>query len=61
MPAWYDNEAGYAARVVDLGRMLGSGLPRSNVREPLEAAATRALTEPIGAPFAFGTDEAALN
>ncbi|HYN36956.1 MAG TPA: type I glyceraldehyde-3-phosphate dehydrogenase [Actinomycetota bacterium] len=26
--AWYDNEAGYAARVVDLARMIGERLPR---------------------------------
>lgn len=37
--AWYDNEAGYAARVIDLARMLGAPLP---VTAPLAAGAPAA-------------------
>jgi len=32
--AWYDNEAGYAARVVDLCRLIGNGATASNEASP---------------------------
>jgi glyceraldehyde 3-phosphate dehydrogenase len=40
--AWYDNEAGYSARVIDLCRLLGTGRRR-------EPAATAATPVPTGA------------
>ncbi|MDQ1514452.1 MAG: hypothetical protein QOE80_282 [Actinomycetota bacterium] len=38
--AWYDNEAGYSARVIDLCRLLGTG----RRREPIAATATPSAT-----------------
>jgi glyceraldehyde 3-phosphate dehydrogenase len=38
--AWYDNEAGYSARVIDLCRLLGTG----RRREPMAATAPTSTT-----------------
>ncbi|HLF40448.1 MAG TPA: type I glyceraldehyde-3-phosphate dehydrogenase, partial [Acidimicrobiia bacterium] len=39
--AWYDNEAGYSARVVDLCRLMGgSTVPRPEAIEPIPVAAS---------------------
>ena len=41
--AWYDNEAGYSARVVDLCRLLGADRPvePAEPAEPVAAAAAQ--------------------
>ncbi|MDQ1568741.1 MAG: hypothetical protein QOF96_3621, partial [Actinomycetota bacterium] len=39
--AWYDNEAGYSARVIDLCRLLGTG----RQREPITATAAPVVAQ----------------